>query len=334
MNSKGGQNEIVEQNNEENGLIKELHGKIAEQNDKIQQKNQEEIKLKQRITEMTQLLNKAQKKNERIVEQENEITGYKDSIEKLQKEVEILKNEKAAQDDIAKKHELDKATQDVQQTQISDLKQKLEDSSKMLTKAEREAKDKENQLHDSLEKHKKIEEEHKKKLEDQNKEYTKKLGEIEKKYETDLASKQKIIDAIKKKQEEEKKVNVVEEADLLYAKYLIKLHLLKEQMSSEKLIEIMLNKYGNDETISIKELAKIFMKHPCNLPKWDSDILARHIIEPKTKGEITFNPYLEIKVPEVSKKMMQMFNLNYEIPKDQKIAKETLRNTCKVYNIK
>jgi hypothetical protein len=84
---------------------------------------------------------------------------------------------------------------------------------------------------------------------------------------------------------------LVEVDELGYAKHTFRLVLIQQKKSFNELKDTLFFQYTPDESISIKELTKIFQR--LNLSLLEAENLARYLIEPRDQQEVVYNKYNE-----------------------------------------
>jgi len=107
---------------------------------------------------------------------------------------------------------------------------------------------------------------------------------------------------------------LIDPNELLYAVEWIKVRLIKLKKTWEEVKEDLFIQYKAEETISIKELNKIFQKSPLNLSSKDSEMLARYLIEPRDQKEVNYNVYSDKLIASV--RSLLDFVLKMDYPND------------------
>ena len=105
--------------------------------------------------------------------------------------------------------------------------------------------------------------------------------------------------------------SIVEEQDLIYPNYTIRMNLISLRKGLDLLKQDLFADYRGEEKISIKELCKIFERKPLSLNVETAENLSRYLIEPRDQPSLVYNRYLEKPIVEARIKLDSFLGIDY-----------------------
>jgi len=318
---------------EQRVTIKELKKKIQEMDEKLQEKKQtEKKKSEQKAKEMAKKsqvqVHESNKHKEELDQQKTSLEEANERIANLEyylRQLEDKLNQGRREDYSNQPEQINYESNKNLKNELNNALNEKEDLKRQLRESEKKIFEKDKELREIRNTTKEKEEAYILKSYEEQERLTKRIVRLELEL---LARRKEDAESGKKSISSEKVIDIIKEPQMIYAKTWIKLVLIRQKKTIQKLMEELFVEYKSNESICIKELTKILQRYTLSFDYDTAESLSRYLIESREHPAIIYNKYNERKVEEVKEGLNGLLSLNYP-PEFWNNEKEVLNSATK-----